>query len=569
MAEVEVIKAVEGPILRKRDYEGKPLVITRQRVAAYVRVSTDDEEQLESFQSQKKYYQEKISENRDWVMVGIYADEAITGTKVDKREQFQRMIQDCMDGKIDVIMTKSVSRFSRNTVDILQYVRLLKERGIAVIFEKENINTMTEQGEMMLTLMGTLAQNEVESTSKNVKMGIKMKMKRGELMGFNGCLGYDYHPEDKTITVNEAEAETVRLIFELYLQGYGTYTIANKLEALGKVNKKGVVKWTDSGIRGIIKNEKYKGDLLLQKTITTDPISKRRIENFGEEEQYYVRDHHEPIVSREVWEQAKEIRLSRNRQSNKKADGKREKYTKKYALSSMCECGFCGTKLTRRTLHSSSKYETPVWYCRNAANKGKHNCPNSKSVHESILENAFLEAYKLLAGSFDDVIDSVVDVIEDISTNNEDIGRLKKEQKALENLEQRRKKLTDLYLDEGISKEAYNEKYEDLTVKIQKSKENIEILQENVSNQKDVGKRVASLKKALSDGNILEEFDRVVFESIVEKVIVGEANGDGTVDPFKLTFVMKGNGNSVVPNAKDWFKGKTTTDATDAADAVD
>ena len=200
-----------------------------------------------------------------------------------------------------------------------------------------------------------------------------------------------------------------------------------------------------------------------------------------------------------------------------------------------------------------------MWYCRNAANKGKHNCPNSKSVHESILENAFLEAYKLLAGSFDDVIDSVVDVIEDISTNNEDIGRLKKEQKALENLEQRRKKLTDLYLDEGISKEAYDEKYEDLSVKIQKSKENIEILQTNVSNQKDVGKRMASLKKALSDGNVLEEFDRVVFESIVEKVIVGETNDDGTVDPFKLTFVMKGNGNSVVPNAKEWFKAEKST----------
>ena len=411
----------------------------------------------------------------------------------------------------------------------------------------------------MLTLMGTLAQNEVESTSKNVKLGIKMKMKRGELMGFNGCLGYDYHPEDKTITVNEAEAETVRLIFELYLQGYGTYTIAKRLEALGKVNKKGVVKWTDSGVRGIIKNEKYKGDLLLQKTITTDPISKRRIENFGEEEQYYVHDHHEPIVSREVWEQAKEIRLSRNHPSDTKADGKREKYTKKYAFSSMCECGFCGTKLTRRTLHSGSKYEIPVWYCRNAANKGKHNCPNSKSMRESILENAFLEAYKLLAGSFDDVIDSVIDTIEGISTNNEDIGRLKKEQKALDNLEQRRKRLTDLYLDEGISKEAYDEKYEELTLKIQKTKESIRILQDNVSNQKDVSKRMASLKKALSDGDILDEFDRVVFESIVEKVIVGETNDDDTVDPFKLTFVMKGNGNSVVPNAKAWFKSEKST----------
>ena len=243
------------------------------------------------------------------------------------------------------------------------------------------------------------------------------------------------------------------------------------------------------------------------------------------------------------------------------ADGKWEKYTKKYAFSSMCECGFCGTKLTRRTLHSSSKYETPVWYCRNAANKGKHNCPNSKSVHESILENAFLEAYKLLTGSFDDVIDSVVGVIEDISTNNEDIGRLKKEQKALDNLEQRRKKLTDLYLDDGISKEAYDEKYEELSVKIQKSKESIVILQENVSNQKDVSKRMEILKKALAEGDVLDGFDRVVFESIVEKVIVGETNEDGTVDPFKLTFVVKGNGNSVIPNAKEWFKGKVMSDA--------
>ena len=192
----------------------------------------------------------------------------------------------------------------------------------------------------------------------------------------------------------------------------------------------------------------------------------------------------------------------------------------------MCECGFCGTKLTRRTLHSSSKYETPVWYCRNAANKGKHNCPNSKSVHESILENAFLEAYKLLAGSFDDVIDSVIDTIEGISMNNDDIVRLKKEQKALDNLEQRRKKLTDIYLDDGLTKEAYDEKYEELTVKIQKSKDSIELLQNNVSNQKDVGKRMASLKKALADGDILDEFDRVVFESIVEKVIVGETNED-------------------------------------------
>lgn len=171
-------------------------------------------------------------------MADIYADEGITGTKAAVRQGFQRMIRDCMDGQIDIILTKSVSRFSRNTVDTIQYVRMLNEKGIAVIFEKEGINTMTE---------------------------------RGEMMGFNGCLGYDYHPEDKSITVNEEEAETVRLIFELYLQGYGTYTIARQLTEMGRINKKGGTTWTDSGILGIIKNEKYKGDLLMKKTFTVEP----------------------------------------------------------------------------------------------------------------------------------------------------------------------------------------------------------------------------------------------------------------------------------------------------------
>ena len=167
--EVEVIKAVEGNGIRRRNMVGNGLSIERKRVAAYVRVSTDGEEQLQSFQSQKTYYQEKISKEKEWVMVGIYADEAITGTKTVKRDGFLKMI--------DVILTKSISRFSRNLVDTLQYVRMLKEKGIAVIFEKENINTLSMESEMALALLSTLAQNEVESLSANVKMGIKMKMK--------------------------------------------------------------------------------------------------------------------------------------------------------------------------------------------------------------------------------------------------------------------------------------------------------------------------------------------------------------------------------------------------------
>ena len=258
--EVQVIKATEGPIVRDRRLVGTPLTLQRKRVAAYVRVSTDGEEQLQSFQSQKQYYQDKISKNKEWAMVGIYADEGITGTKTDKRDEFLRMIEDCMNGQIDVVITKSISRFSRNLVDTLTYTRMLKQKGVTVIFEKENIDTSTMESEMQLSLLSALAQNEVESLSQNVKMGVQYKMARGELMGFNGCLGYDYNPEDKSISVNPAEAETVRLIFDLYIQGYGANTIAKRLTELGKVNKKGIVKWTDSGVRGIIKNEKYKLD---------------------------------------------------------------------------------------------------------------------------------------------------------------------------------------------------------------------------------------------------------------------------------------------------------------------
>ena len=361
--QVEVIKKVEGPVIRDRRLVGKPLTITRKRVAAYVRVSTNAEEQLQSFKSQKEYYQDKISANKEWALVGIYADEGITGTKTTKRDEFLRMIDDCMNGLVDIVITKSVSRFSRNLVDVLSYTRMLKAKGVTVIFEKENIDTSTMESEMQLSLLSALAQNEVEALSQNVTLGVQMKMSRGELMGFNGCLGYDYHPEDKSITINEKEAETVRMIFDLYVQGYGAYTIAKELTRLGKVNKKGEVKWTDSGIRGILKNEKYKGDLLMGKTYTVDPISKRRLDNRGESNKYYTRNHHKPIISEEIWNKAQEIRESRYRTNENVSDGARTKFARKYAFSSMCQCGFCGTNLTRRSHHQDTQHKKPVWKC--------------------------------------------------------------------------------------------------------------------------------------------------------------------------------------------------------------
>ena len=554
MAEVQVIQASDGPIVRDVRMVGKPVQLTRKRVAAYVRVSTDGEEQLQSFQSQKQYYQDKISQNKDWVMVEIYADEAITGTKTKNRDGFLKMIEDCMNGMIDVVMTKSISRFSRNLLDTLTYVRMLKDQGITIISEKENINTSTMEGEMQLALLASLSQNEVESISQNVKMGVKMKMQRGELMGFNGCLGYDYHQEDKSLTVNEAEAEIVRFIFDRYIEGYGAYSIAKELTRLGKINKKGVVKWTDSGVRGIIKNEKYKGDLLLGKTYTVDPISKRRLDNRGEQDRFYIEKHHEPIVSAEIWDKAQEICKSRYKENPNVVEGTRTKFARKFAFSSMCECGFCGTNLTRRSHNQDTQHKKPVWKCRTASNKGIENCPNSKSIDEAIIENAFVEMFGLLAENFDDVLESVLASVEETFSADGSAEKLKRVNKEISNLENRRNKLTDMMLDDKISKEAYDEKYDEICKKLAKAESEKMLFSEGVATQNAISRRMKDIRSQLKDADIMDHFDRIVFESIVEKIIVGETNEDGTVDPYKLTFVLKGMDNRNVPDVKNRYK---------------
>lgn len=548
--EVKVIKASDEPIIRDRRKIGKPLKLERKRVAAYVRVSTDGEEQLQSFKSQKEYYQDKISQNKDWVMVGIYADEGITGTKTKKRDNFLKMIDDCMNGLIDIVLTKSISRFSRNLVDTIQYVRMLKEKGITIIFEKENINTSTMESEMQLALLSTLAQNEVESLSANVKLGVKMKMKRGEMMGFNGCLGYDYHQEDKSISVNPEEAEIVKFIFDRYIQGYGASTIANELRKLGKLNKKGICKWTDSGVRGIIKNEKYKGDLLLGKTYTVDPISKRRLENRGEEDMFYIEDHHEPIVSKEVWDKAQEICKSRYKVNANTVEGCRTKYRRKYAFSSMCQCGFCGENYTRRSHCQTREENKPVWKCSYQTKFGKNKCPNSKAIDESVIESAFLEMFQLLADNFEDVLDNVLYNIEEALQKDESKEKLAKVQRKLYKLEEQRKKLTDIFIDDKITKEAYDEKYNELSFKIDRAKKEKSVISDNSLIQKSIKERMEEIRLNLKDANVLDAFDRIVFESIVEKIIVGDISEDGEIDPYKLTFVLRGMNNESIADAK-------------------
>ena len=555
MKQVQVLEATKAaPNSKGRRTAG--IQIERIRVAAYCRVSTDGDEQLGSFESQKAYYEQKIKQNKEWVSAGIFADEAITGTKVDKREGFQEMIRKCQNGEIDMILTKSISRFSRNTQDIIKYVRMLRDRNIAIVFEKENINTLDMNGEMLLTILSSLSQGEVESLSENVKMGLKMKMKRGELVGFNGCLGYDYHPDTKSITVNEQEAETVRFIYDMYLQGYGSSTIAKRLTEMGVKNKRGTVEWHDHGVMGIIKNEKYKGDILLGKTFTVYPISKRRLANMGEEDRYYIRDHHEPIVSREVWDKADEIRLKRVKPRLMENTGNRERYTRQFTFSSMLECGYCDHKLSRRTRHQTTTTKKPVWQCMNAIKNGISSCPNCKAIDEVIVENAFVDAFQLLADNFDDVFDSVLNTIEDVLKDDTELKRVKQLEKDINSIETKKSRLTDLLIDGKIEQEDYDEKKLSFQRKLHQMTEEKAYLEENIGQQKNVSKRMDQLRKTLENEDILDEFDRIVFESIVEKVIVGGYDENGNLSPYKLTFVLKCNQDLKVNDAKAEYRSK-------------
>lgn len=554
MKEVEVIKARNDLQTRTR---GKTIEL--MRVGAYCRVSTDSADQLNSYKSQVAYYTDMIKKNKEWVLADIYADEAITGTQVAKREDFQRMINDCMDGEIDMVITKSISRFARNTLDTLKYVRMLKERNIAVYFEDEKINTLTMDGELLLVVLSSVAQQEVENISANVKKGLKMKMKRGELVGFQGCLGYDYHKDTKTITVNEEEAEIVRYIFNRYIEGAGGSVIAHELENLGYKTKYGSSTWVQSTVIGIIKNEKYKGDLLLGKTFTVDPISKRRLENFGEEDKFYIRNHHEPIISEEVFEKAQEILSRRNVNRGKIGEGntKREKYSRKYAFSCMLECGFCGGTLTRRNWHSSSQYSKVIWQCVTATKKGKKFCKHSKGIPETAIEEAFVESYRLLCDDNKDVLEEFLKRTEKALGENSIEDQLHKLKKSIDKVSLKRKKLLDNYLKGIIEQDIYEETDVELKTELTNARAKLEYLQQQSDEKSSLQRRLSDFKKALSHNEVLEEFDRGIFESIVEKVIVGGLDEDGNKDPYKITFIYKTGFKNEIGNAKERF-GKSS-----------
>ncbi len=371
----------------------------KKRVAAYCRVSTDSEEQATSYDEQVRYYTDLINKEPQWELAGIFTDDGISGTNTKKREGFNKMIESCMSGNIDLIITKSISRFARNTVDCLKYIRMLKEKGVEIRFEKENIRTFDSQGEIMITIMASLAQQESESLSKNVKMGLKFRYQRGKIsINHNWFLGYT-KDEEGNLVVDPEQAEIVKRIYREYLDGSSMDQIKAGLERDGIKNGAGRKKWGTSNIRQILTNEKYVGDAMLQKTITVDVLNKTRIPNDGREVQYYIEDHHEPIISRAVFSRVQE-------EIQRRAEMKKMKrsYSAKHGLSNVCKCGNCGAVMNRVHWYIGGK--KIMWRCRNRMDNGVDVC-DLKSIDNRIVEDAVVKAINSLIEKRQDIMESV------------------------------------------------------------------------------------------------------------------------------------------------------------------
>lgn len=370
--------------------------IKKLRVAAYCRVSTETEEQNSSYEVQVAHYTEFIKKNNEWEFAGIFADDGISGTNTKKREEFNRMIDECMEGKIDLVITKSISRFARNTLDCLKYIRQLKEKNIAVFFEKENINTMDAKGEVLLTIMASLAQQESQSLSQNVKLGLQYRYQQGKVqVNHKRFMGYTKDEDGNLIIVPE-EAEIIKRIYREYLEGKSLAGIGRDLEKDGILTAAGKPKWRPETIKKILNNEKYIGDALLQKTITVDFLTKKRVKNEGHLPQYYVENSHEAIIPKELFLQAQE-ELHRRNNIYTGTDKNKRIYSSKYALSTITFCGDCGD-IYRRTYWNVHGRKEIVWRCVTRIEQGPKVC-KSRTVKEGDLYDAVMIAInRLLAG---------------------------------------------------------------------------------------------------------------------------------------------------------------------------
>ena len=488
----------------------------KKRVAGYARVSTDDEEQLSSYEAQVDYYTRFIQSKPEWTFVEVYTDEGISATNTKKREGFNRMIRDALAGRIDLIVTKSVSRFARNTVDTLTTIRQLKEKGVGVMFEKENIDTLDSKGELLITIMSSLAQEESRSISENVTWGQRKRFSDGKVtMAYKRFLGYARN-EDGTPRIVESEAKTVRMIYAMLLDGQTPSGIAQYLTRHQIPTPGGGAHWQSSTVRSILTNEKYKGDALLQKTFTVDFLNKKMKRNEGEIPSYYVKNSHPAIITEEVFDMV-QYELQRRKASGRKYRG--DTY-----FSGRVICGECGGVYGSKVWHSTDKYRRVIWQC-NRKFKNDTQC-STPHLREETIQQAFVRVVNDMLHRKDAVFsacDEIIAILTDATTLDAERGKAKEtvdELLALMRQSIRENAQTAQDQDE------YDAKYETLTQRYQEAGERLKALDDQLLERRAKRDRLLTYMNTLRKQGEIETFDEGLWNATVETVIV---NHDGTL----------------------------------------
>ena len=491
------------------------------RVAAYCRVSTEQEEQQNSYQVQIEYYTDLIHSKKEWTLAGIFADEGISGTQTKKRTEFNRMIRMCKQKKIDLILTKSISRFARNTVDCLEYVRQLKDLGIGVIFEKENINTLTMTSEFMIALYGSFAQAESESISKNVSFGVQMGFKEGKVRyNFKHLLGYKRGEDNMPVIVPE-EAEIIKKIFDMFLDSVSMKDIARTLERQGCKTKLGKTEWTTGNIRNILTNEKYVGDVLMQKTYTVDCITHKVAKNNGERAMYLATDCHPAIIDRNTYNlvQQELARRTAKRKVSTKTVTEQGKYSSKYALTELMICGECGTPYRRCTWNVHGKKQI-VWRCISRLDHGSKYCKSSPTIHEEPLHRAIIQAVNEFYDCGDDVAKILKANVESVLAGMEQ-SEINKIENRLKEIDKARNDMISLITSGSCDEDALDAEFAKLFEEETQLSGKLLSLKAQCKVSDDTKDKIESTIAEIENSRFqLEAFDDVLIRKLIECVKV-------------------------------------------------
>lgn len=482
----------------------------KRRTAAYARVSTDSEEQLTSYSAQVDYYTNYIKSRDDWEFVSVYTDEGITGTNTKHREGFKRMVADALAGKIDLIVTKSVSRFARNTVDSLTTVRQLKEKGVEIYFEKENIWTLDSKGELLITIMSSLAQEESRSISENCTWGQRKRFADGKVtVPFKRFLGYDRGP-DGNLVLNKDEAVIIRRIYSMFLQGMTPHGIAARLTADSIKSPGGKDKWNAGAVRSILTNEKYKGDALLQKSYTVDFLTKKKKVNEGEIPQYYVEGNHEAIIQPEVFE------LVQQEMERRKTSGGR--HSGVHLFSGKIHCGQCGEWYGSKVWHSNSKYRRVIWQC-NHKYDGEEKC-STPHLTEDEIKAMFVTAANKLIGKKAAIISPLrasLDIAFDTSTLEAETEKLQEELMVASDLIQ---KCIYENAHMALDQTEYQKRYDSLTARFDTAKARLEEIEAAIADKKSRRTAIEAFLDTLAQADLMDKFDPALWCGLVDYVTV-------------------------------------------------